>query len=329
MLILTKEDIKKVFTMEDAIEADKEALKIYSKGESIVPLRVNIDIPKYEGQSLFMPAYVEGIDATGIKIVSVFPKNIEIGKPSIPAQMILLDGKTGEVTAIMDGTYLTQLRTGAVQGAATDILATKNAKIAVLFGTGGQAPSQLEAMICVRDLDEVRIFDINESRAEEFVEDMKVKLAKYNTRIIAVKDGNEAIKDADIITTVTTSKRPVFNGSLVKKGAHVNGIGAYTPKMQELDEVLIKKSDKIYFDTKEGVLAEAGDFIIPMEKGIISNKDFEGELGQVISGEILGRESDDEITLFKTVGIGVLDLVTAYRIYEKAIKNNVGTNIEI
>ena len=329
MLILNKENIKSVFTMKEAIEADKEALRIYSEGKSITPLRVNIDIKKEQGQSLFMPSYVEDLDATGIKIVSVFPKNIEKGKPSVPAQMILLDGTTGEVVAIMDGTYLTQLRTGAVQGAATDILSREDSKIGVLFGTGGQAATQLEAMVCTRNLEEVRVFDINIERAEAFVENMKKELSHYNTKLIAVKDGNEAVKDADIITVVTTSKKPVFDGSLVKKGVHINGVGAYTREMQELHEALITDSDKIYFDTKEGVLSEAGDFIIPMEKGLVSEKDFAGELGEVILGKIKGRENENEITLFKTVGVAVLDVVTAHKIYIKALENNIGTKVEI
>ncbi|MEW8955834.1 ornithine cyclodeaminase family protein [Clostridium sp.] len=329
MLILNKEDIKSVFTMKEAIEADKEALRIYSEGKSITPLRVNIDIKKEQGQSLFMPSYVEDLDATGIKIVSVFPKNIEKGKPSVPAQMILLDGTTGEVVAIMDGTYLTQLRTGAVQGAATDILSREDSKIGVLFGTGGQAATQLEAMVCTRALDEVRVFDISIERAEAFVENMRKELSHYNTKLIAVKDGNEAVKDADIITVVTTSKKPVFDGSLVKKGVHINGVGAYTREMQELHEALITGSDKIYFDTKEGVLSEAGDFIIPMEKGLVSENDFAGELGEVILGKINGRENENEITLFKTVGVAVLDVVTAHKIYKKALENNIGTKVEI
>ncbi|MCJ8011838.1 ornithine cyclodeaminase family protein [Paenibacillus sp. KQZ6P-2] len=329
MLVLTKADIKKVFTMKDAIHADKEALRMYAQGKSVVPLRVNIDIPKEQGQSLFMPAYVEELDATGIKIVSVFPKNIEIGKPSVPAQMILMDGKTGEVCAIMDGTYLTQLRTGAVQGAATDILAREDAKIAVLFGTGGQAGTQLEAMLNVRDLEEVRVFDINFERAKQFAAEMQQEFAHFNTRIIAVEDGNEAVKDADIITTVTTSRRPVFDGTLVKKGVHVNGVGAYTPEMQELPETIVQQADKVIFDTKEGVLAEAGDFIIPMQKGIVSEEDFEGDLGQVILGEVKGRETEQEITLFKSVGTAVLDVVTAHQIYKKALALNVGQSVEL
>lgn len=329
MLILSKEDIKKVFTMKDAIEADKQALRMYSEGKCEVPLRVNIDIPKRQGQSLFMPAYVEGLDATGIKIVSVFPNNIELGKPSVPAQMVLLDGKTGEVCAIMDGTYLTQLRTGAVQGAATDILARKDARIAVLFGTGGQAGTQLEAMLNVRDLAEVRVLDINYDRAKEFAQRMRQEFASFNTKIVAVEDGNEAVKDADIITAVTTSTRPVFDGTLVKKGTHINGVGAYTPQMQELPETIVQQADKVIFDTTEGVLAEAGDLIIPLQKGIVSEQDFTGELGQVMLGQVPGRENEDEITLFKTVGTAVLDVVTAHLIYQKALEKNVGQQVTI
>lgn len=329
MLILTKQHIEQVFTMKDAIEADKEALRLYTEGKCEVPLRVNIDIPKQQGQSLFMPAYVEGLDATGVKIVSVFPNNIKQGKPSVPAQMILLDGKTGEVCAIMDGTYLTQLRTGAVQGAATDILARADSKIAVLFGTGGQASAQLEAMLNVRDLEEVRVFDLDYERAKSFAAQMQQQFASFKTRIVAVEDGDAAIVDADIITAVTTSKRPVFNGNLVKKGTHINGVGAYTPQMQELPEIIVQRADKVVFDTTEGVLAEAGDVIIPMDKGIVSKQDFTGELGQVILGQAKGRENDEEITLFKTVGTAVLDVVTAQLIYEKAMKHGVGQQVEI
>ncbi|WP_088549931.1 ornithine cyclodeaminase family protein [Paenibacillus aquistagni] len=329
MLILTKQHIEQVFTMKDAIEADKEALRLYTEGKCEVPLRVNIDIPKQQGQSLFMPAYVEGLDATGVKIVSVFPNNIKQGKPSVPAQMILLDGKTGEVCAIMDGTYLTQLRTGAVQGAATDILARADSKIAVLFGTGGQASAQLEAMLNVRDLEEVRVFDLDYERAKSFAAQMQQQFASFKTRIVAVEDGDAAIVDADIITAVTTSKRPVFNGNLVKKGTHINGVGAYTPQMQELPEIIVQRADKVVFDTTEGVLAEAGDVIIPMDKGIVSKQDFTGELGQVILGQAKGRENDEEITLFKTVGTAVLDVVTAQLIYEKAMQHGVGQQVEI
>jgi ornithine cyclodeaminase len=327
MLLLNRNEIKNLFTMQEAMHANREALRMHAEGKSIVPLRINIDMPTQQGQSLFMPAYVDELNAVGIKIVSVFPKNIELNKASVSAQMILLDGQTGEVCALIDGTYLTQLRTGALQGLATDILARKNAKIAALFGTGGQAATQLEAMLTVRNLEEVKVFDIDFNRAQQFAETMQKEFAQFNTRIIAVNDGDEAVKKADIITAVTTAKKPVFDGALVKKGTHINGIGAYTPEMQELPEKLICNADKIIFDIKESVLAEAGDIIIPMRSGAITEADISGDLGEVILGKIKGRESEQEITLFKAVGTALLDVVSAHKIYQKALAQRVGRHI--
>ncbi|KOR25823.1 ornithine cyclodeaminase family protein [Clostridium sporogenes] len=329
MLILTAEDIKKVFTMKDAIEADKEAFKLYSANKAEVPLRTNISIPKYKGSSLFMPAYIEDLDTAGIKIVSVFPENVKLGKPAVPAQMILLDGKTGQVSAIMDGTYLTQLRTGASAGAATDILAKKDAKIGALIGTGGQALCQLEALLAARNLEKVKVYSRNLEKVKAFVEEAKKSLSQYDTEILGVNSSDDAIKDADVITVVTTATSPVFDGRNVKEGTHINGVGSYMKHMQELDEYIIARADKIYLDSKEAVLSEAGDFIIPLEKGIIKEDKITGELGQVVSQTIDGRKTEKEITLFKSVGIAVQDVVTAYKIYEKALQNKVGKEVEI
>ncbi|HBJ2609898.1 ornithine cyclodeaminase family protein [Clostridium botulinum] len=329
MLILTAEDIKKVFTMRDAIEADKEAFRLYSTNKAEVPLRTNINIPKYNGTSLFMPGYVEELDTAGIKIVSVFPENVKLGKPAVPAKMILLDGKTGEVSAIMDGTYLTQLRTGASAGAATDILAKEDAKIGALIGAGGQALCQLEALLAARNLEIVKVYSRNFEKVKAFVEEAKKNLSKYGTEIIGVNSSDEAIENADVITVVTTATSPVFDGRKVKEGAHINGVGSYMKHMQEIDEYIISRADKIYLDSKEAVLSEAGDFIIPLQKGIIKEDKITGELGQVISKAIDGRTIESEITLFKSVGIAVQDVVTAYKIYEKALENKVGKEIEI
>lgn len=329
MLILSENDIKKVFTMKDAVDAVKESFSIYSQGKSVVPLRVNIDVKKHEGQSLFMPGYVEDLDSIGIKIVSVFPKNVEKGRPSVPAQMLLLDGTTGEVCCIMDGTYLTQLRTGAASGAASDVLAIKDAKVAALFGAGGQAICQLEAILAVRKIKKVKVYSRNARKLAEFVKKANVELKNYGALIVSAESPEEAVKDADIITAVTTATKPVFPGGLVKKGAHINGVGSYTRDMQELDEYIVKEADKVFVDSKEAVLAEAGDFIKPIEKGLIDENKIDGELGEVIFGKINGRENDEEITLFKTVGIAVQDVVTAYKIYKKALEKGVGTVVEI
>lgn len=241
----------------------------------------------------------------------------------------MLDGKTGEVSAIMDGTYLTQLRTGASAGAATDILARKDAKIGALIGTGGQALCQLEALLSARNLEKVKVYSRNFENVKAFVEKSKKSLSQYDTEILGVNSSDEAIKDADVITVVTTATSPVFNGRNVKEGAHINGVGSYMKHMQELDEYIISRADKIYLDSKEAVLSEAGDFIIPLEKGIIKDDRITGELGQVVLQSIDGRENKKEITLFKSVGIAVQDVVTAYKIYEKALQNKIGKEVEI
>lgn len=325
MLLLSKKDIQKVFTMKDAVEADKEAFTLFSEGKSVVPLRTNIGAPKYDGAFLFMPSYVEDLECSAIKIVNVFPKNIEKGIPTTPAQVLLIDGKTGVVISVLDGTYVTQLRTGAASGAAFDVLANPTAKKGALIGTGGQAATQLEAMLAVRDLEEVKVYDINLQRTEEFVEKMNEELASYGTRIIAAKSSDEAIEDADMIVTVTPSSKPVFDGNKVKAGATVSCVGSYQPHMQEMDSVILQRVGKIYFDSEEAVLSEAGDILIPLADGLITKEDFTGDLGDVLLGKVVGRETEEEIIVFKTVGIGTQDLVTAKHIYDKAVEQGIGT----
>jgi len=324
MLLLAKKDIKKIFSMKDAVQACKQAFRIYSAGESVVPLRVNVGVQKYEGATLFMPGYVPELDSLGVKIVSVFPKNPEKGKPSVPATMILIDGTSGEVCCVLDGTYLTQLRTGAAAGAATDELARPEAEIGALIGTGGQAFTQLEAMLTVRKLKEVRIYDLDPERTKAFIALAEKELSHYGAAFLAAETSDEAVMNADVITAVTTSKQPVFNGRLIKEGAHVNGVGSFMPDMHELDEYIVKRADKIFFDSREGVLAEAGDFITPLKNGTITEDRFNGEIGQVIAGKTKGRESAEEITLFKTVGMAVLDIVTGYQVYQKALEQKIG-----
>lgn len=330
IIVLNEADMRRVFTMKDAVQADKDALKLYSEGRSNIPLRANLDVPEYEGQSLYMYGYAAPAHALGVKIVSVYPKNIEKGLTSVPATMVLVNSETGEVCAIMDGTFLTRIRTGAVSGAATDVLARKDSKIFALFGTGGQAETQLEAVLTVRPVKLVKVFDISKERAQAFAQRMTEQFGeRFGVKIVAAATSAEAVEDADIITTVTTSKKAVFDGSLVKKGVHINGVGSYTPEMAEIDEYIITHADKIYVDTRDGAVSESGDLIQPIRKGMFSASDVTGELGEVISGKVPGRESDDEMTFFETTGSAVLDIVTAQRIYECAAKQGIGSVIEM
>ena len=324
MLLLSREDIKKVFTMKDAIEADKKAFQLVVEGKCDAPLRTNIQAPKHEGCFLFMPAYVEEMDTASLKIINIFPHNIDNGIPSSPAQVLLIDGKTGIVIAVLDGTYVTQLRTGAASGAAFDVLARKDARIGALIGTGGQAATQLEAMLAARDIKEVRVFDLHYDRTKEFADRMQEELASYGAKIVAAKTSDEAVEGADLLITVTPSSKPVFDASKVKEGATISCVGAYQPHMQEMDPAILTRASKIYFDSKEAVLSESGDILIPLEQGTITEEDFTGDLGNVIKGELAGRENEEEIIVFETVGVATQDLVAARTIYDKAVEAGVG-----
>ena len=322
ILVLKESDISSIITMSDIISADKEALSIYSNNLSNIPLRTNIDVPEFKGQCLFMSGYAAPAKALGVKIVSVYPNNINKNLTSVPATMVLVNAETGIVNALIDGTYLTRLRTGAISGLATEILSRKNSKIFALFGTGGQAVTQLEAVLTVRNIELVKVYDVMNERAVDFAKKMSEKFSKKfnNVKIISVKSSDEAVEDADIITTVTTSKKPVFNANKVKKNVHINGVGSYTPDMCEVPEEILVKANKIYVDTKDGAINESGDLIQPIKKGTIKVEKINGELGEVINGKIKGRESDEEMTFFKTTGSAVLDLVAAQKIYELAKK---------
>ncbi len=325
MLLLSREDISKVFKMRDAIEANKLAFQLLVDGKCNAPLRTNIQAPVHDGCFLFMPAYVEEMAAASLKIVNVFPHNIDQGLPALPAQVMLIDGTTGVVQSLMDGSYVTQIRTGAASGAAFDVLAKKECKVGALIGTGGQGAAQLEAMLEARKLEEVRICGLHYERTKAFTEQMGKEMAHYGVKLIPAASSDEAIEDADLIITATPAEKPVFDGKKIKKGATVSCIGSYQHHMQEMDPAILRRASKIYFDSEEAVLSEAGDILIPLEDGTITREDFTGDLGKVLKGELTGRENDDEIIVFKSVGVAAQDLVAAREIYDKAVKAGIGT----
>ena len=315
MLLLEKEDIKKVFSMKDAIEADKECYMSFSRGEFDMPQRTVISGSK--GNFLFMPAYSESLATAGIKIVNIMPENPAKGLPASIGQVLLIDGETGRVKAMMDGTYITALRTAAASGAAFDLFGLSDAAIGAVIGTGSQAMCQLEAMLSVRDLREVRVAARDMNKTVAFAEEANRELGSYGAVILAYDDTNAAVDGADLITLVTTSSKPVCSAEYFKPGAVISAVGAYTYDMQELDPEVFKKASKIYFDSEEAVLSESGDILRPLDEGTLSKEQFTGDIGDYLLGKIPGRESDDEIIVFENVGIGALDLYTAQRILER------------
>ena len=326
MLLLTKEDIRKVFTMKDAVEADKECYKAFSEGKFDVPLRAVINGSR--GNFLFMPAYSEEMMAAGLKIVNIMPGNPEKGLPASIGQVLLIDGETGVVKALMDGTYVTALRTAAASGAAFDLFRQEDASVGAMIGTGSQAMAQLEAMLSVRHLREVRVAARDMKKTMDFTERAAMELGHYGTEIIAMDDTDAAVDGADLVTLVTVSGTPVCSAGSFKPGAVISAVGAYTYDMQELDPKVFDRCGKIYFDSEEAVLSESGDILRPLDEGTLSRDQFTGDIGDYLLGKIPGRESDDEIIVFENVGMGALDLYTAQKVYDRAVAAGVGLSWE-
>ncbi|VEJ36327.1 ornithine cyclodeaminase [Aedoeadaptatus ivorii] len=329
ILVLNGSEVRGAMSMREWIEADKSAAAMYSKKQCDIPLRTNIDVKDAEGQALFMPGVVEGENALGIKIVSVYPNNAARNLPSLSATVLVMEKETGAVKGILDGTELTKMRTGALAGAATDLLARKDAKTFLLIGTGGQAESQLEAVLAVRDIQTAYVFNRKQEKAEAFVEGVKEHMAPYGAELIAVSDLDGVIENADVITAVTTAKEPVFEGSKVKAGCHINGMGAYTPEMIELDPEIVVRADKVFLDTVDGVMNEAGDMMQPVKDGRVGKEKLQHELGELVLEAATGRESDEEITVFKSTGSAVFDIVTAEALYQTAKSKGIGSTIAL
>jgi ornithine cyclodeaminase/alanine dehydrogenase-like protein (mu-crystallin family) len=278
--------------------------------------------------TLFMPAYLAASDALGAKIVSVFPGNLERGMPLIHAVVIVVDAETGCPVALMDGTYLTALRTGAASGVATDLLARPNARVAAVFGAGAQARTQLEAICTVRGIQEALVYDPVAEAVEDYVDEMKARGQPIPAEIRTVDSAADAVRDADVICTATTSTSPVFDDTNLKPGVHINGIGSYTPEMQEVPAATVVRA-KVVVDARDASLTEAGDLIIPLKEGLITEADIHGEIGEVAAGQIPARETEEEVTFFKSVGVAVQDVAVAELVLRRAAELGLGIEADL
>ena len=313
--ILSSDSVRAAIDMPVAIDVMREAFGALAAGEATVPVRVVLETS--HGVSLFMPAHLKERDSAGVKIVSVNEGNAQSGLPVINAVVIVLDTLTGCPIALMDGTWLTALRTGAVGGLAADLLARKDAATVALFGAGVQARTQLEAVRCVRDITEVRVV----SRTTKSAQDLAGELSGVDA--ISLDDPDEAVAGADIIITATSSSTPVFNGALVGPGTHVTGVGSFTTEMREVDATLVERA-RVIVDHKEAALEEAGDIVGPIRDGLISEDVIAGEIGDIVLGRIAGRTEPEEITYFKSVGNAVQDVAVAARVLSVAEAEELG-----
>jgi len=319
LTLLSASDLRAALPMPAAIAAMKSAFAELSTGQANVPLRIALPVPSVEGVSLFMPAYLPGSNGLGAKIVSVFPRNPQLGKAMIYGLVVALDPWTGEPLALCDGTFLTAWRTGAGSGAATDLLARPDARVAALLGSGVQARTQLLAVCAARPIEEARIYSPNPANVAAFIAEMQ---PETTARLVAASSSAEAVRDADVICAATTSSSPVMDGTLLKPGAHVNGVGSFTLQMQEVDSTTVSRA-RLFVDSRASALAEAGDLVIPQTRP----EDWT-ELGEVVAGLKPGRQSSGEITFFKSVGVAVQDVAATGAALKEAQRLGLGRVVE-
>ena len=323
---LSRENVIRALPMADAIEAMKSAYGQLSAGQADMPLRGRVS-GKKDGITLVMPAHLQETAHLGVKIVSVFPKNTEQNLPIIHAMVLALDAETGQALALLEGGSLTAIRTGAGAGAATDILARPNSAVAAIIGSGVQARTQLEAVCTARNIHQVHVYSPTKENAERFATEM-AGYGPIPANIMIANTPEAAIREADIVCAATSSTTPVFDGSHLKDGTHINGVGSYRLDMQELDELTMQKS-LIVVDSVEAVMAEAGEIVTAMKNGAIPEDGIHAELGEIINGKKSGRENDEQITFFKSVGVAVQDAISAHIALQNAEREGIGTLLEL
>jgi alanine dehydrogenase len=314
-IFVSKEKVASLLPMNECISVMEKMFLSLAKGQCLQPLRSLMWLPDRSGLLGMMPGYAGELGVMGIKVITVFPRNAEAGFASHQGVVILFDAKNGTPIAFLDGEEITAIRTAASSALATRTLSRPDSSLLAIIGSGEQAARHIEAILLVRKITKINLWGRNTERVAALAEELA---QKYKVPVQPSSNAREAVKDADIICTVTASKEPVIMGDWVGKGTHINAVGACTPSARELDSSVMVKS-KIFTDCYESLVHEAGDFILPKKEGAIQDTDIKGELGEVLLGTKKGRENEEEITLFKSLGIATEDLFSAWYIYHKLL----------
>ncbi|HYI25108.1 MAG TPA: ornithine cyclodeaminase [Thermomicrobiales bacterium] len=328
MLALARRDVRELVPIQAAIDLVATAFQDLSAGKALSPLRTGLSVQPERATTLVMPAYVPAAHALGLKVVSVFRDNPKRGLPTITSMVCIVDDETGQPLALLEGAYLTALRTGAVSGAATRLLAREDARNLLVIGSGAQGLTQAAAVAAVRDLDRIVVAGRSEEGLARFRERCIADWPDLVDRLETTTGVAAAVREADIICTATTSSSPVFEDTDVRPGTHINGVGSFTPTMQEVPSATVQRSIVIV-DQVEAALEEAGDLIVPLREGLIDEGHLSRELGALVSGAVTGRTSAEDVTFFKSVGNAVQDMAVAKFAYNEAVRRGIGQEIDL
>jgi len=326
VLVLNKEEIESVITIDEAIEAVEDGFKAYNSGKAVIPFPVALQVPDHSGDIHIKPGYVKGYETYTIKVASGFYENPKIGLPVSHGMLILFDSRTGYPVCLeVDQCYLTDLRTAAAGAVAARALAKKSIGRACVIGTGTQARFQIKALSRVRKFDELAVWGRNPERIEKYVADME---GAIDAKIVPASSAEEAVTDSDIVVTATMTSTPIVKASWLKKGVHITAMGSDSPEKQELESAVLKAADKIVVDSLKQCV-NLGELHHAIEDGAVSEEDVHAELGEILLGVKSARETDDEITVCDLTGTAVQDVVTSQIVYERALKKKIGTTIRV
>lgn len=312
--------------MADCIAAMTDALATLAHGGAILPLRQVVRLSGGPNAFALMPAALDAPPALGAKIITVFPGNDRTPYDSHQGVVLLFDTEFGRLIAILDASTITALRTAAVSAVATRLLSRPESRTLALLGAGVQAATHLEAMRIVRPIDEVRVWSRSGVRAERFA----ARAASNGARIVVSPTARAAAEGADVICTVTSSREPVLSGDWLTPGTHVNAVGASLPSARELDSAAVARA-RFFVDRRESTLNEAGDFLVPKREGVITDDHIVGEIGELLVDppRVAGRRSNEDVTVFKSLGLAIEDVAAAHRIYTRAVETGAGTWVEL
>ncbi|MFQ5711188.1 MAG: alanine dehydrogenase [Candidatus Geothermarchaeales archaeon] len=324
-IMLTGEDVKKLLTMDEALEAVETAFREKGLGRVQMPPKSYIFFKRYHGDLRPMPAYIEALNKAGVKIVGAYPENPKrFNLPLVMGTMILVDPDTGHPFSIMDACWLTAMRTGAGGGVAAKYLSRKNARTLGIIGAGMQARTQFMAIDMVRSIERVYVNDIIPEKAQKYAEEMG---KSCGADFIPVEDPSKAVRGVDVLVTATPTTKPIVRNEWVEPGLHINAIGADAPGKQELDFEVLKRAKIVVDDWEQS--SHAGEINVALSRGIITKDHVYGELGEVVAGKKPGRTSDDEITIFDSTGLSIQDVATATKVYENALKKDLGLKVDL
>jgi len=325
MLIISEKEVHKLIEIDELISALELAHIQSSTGKAVMPVRLVVPLPQIQGRITSMPGYLNEDKALGMKVVTYFQDNPKKDLPAILATIMLFSSETGKMIAVMDGTYITTIRTACASALATRVLANAETSVLGILGAGVQARAHIETLGRVRKLGRIKIFSPSGTSAAKVKSDMEHAVG---IPIEVAANAEAVVRDADLLVTVTTAKEPILKSEWLKPGVHVNAVGSHRPDLREIDGATLAKA-KVVVDSREAMMGECGDILLAINEGAITANQIHAEIGEVLAGAKPARISANEVTLYKSVGIAIQDVATAQLVYRKALEQNVGTNVEV